>query len=515
MASLHKDRNAFSTLEWVWDTGTARAPEPLVASILAGSDSGLEVDTSNSGPEVLPGTSAEVSYNTVPPEVVNCSDRIAGPDSSIASRFPLKVWRTRVVVTLVILVMAALAIGLGVGLRKRPVETSPPTPQKPLNSSVTQTILNDTSLAAAGLTNGDRHLFFQGAEGSLRRIVHTAATSQWILDKTPILVSGARDLTPMTVHVQGAEAEVQIILYYISTEDQLSESGLVLSRNWTGRSLNYTAAQTTRQLSLMFAANADEPTNKSVVTGLLLYENPAGNVTALLAAWQRCASGAIYCVAKDGEVYPAGSWLDISKNYKSVPQSVFSPQYYNYSGPNSDSVTVVSSTLYESSPGTIFSTPFSIAFNSSDQMDVLICAGNSQPTAKVDNPGCNSLMNTIYNPWTNSSHGAFFTEAGNPQQYQASNLSGIKDSDLVLIGTPQFALWVRGTEPVVSNHDGSQVPAPNVSFPFKRLAGITSEDGTASFLYHQINGTTFAEEQYDATSNEWLLSSYITVPELT
>ena len=110
--------------------------------------------------------------------------------------------------------------------------------------------------------------------------------------------------------------------------------------------------------------------------------------------------------------YPAGSWLDISKNYKSVPQSVFSPQYYNYSGTNSDSVTVVSSTLYESSPGTIFSTPFSIAFNNSDQMDVLICAGNSQPTAKVDKPGCNSLMNTIYNPWTNSSHGAFFTEAG-------------------------------------------------------------------------------------------------------
>ena len=52
----------------------------------------------------------------------------------------------------------------------------------------------------------------------------------------------------------------------------------------------------------MFAANADVPTKKSVVTGLLLYENPAGNVTALLAAWQWCASGAIYCVANDGEV---------------------------------------------------------------------------------------------------------------------------------------------------------------------------------------------------------------------
>ena len=67
---------------------------------------------------------------------------------------------------------------------------------------------------------------------------------------------------------------------------------------------------------------------------------------------------------------------------------------------------------------------------------------------------------------------------------------------------------------MVLNHDGFQVPAPNVSFPFRRLAGITSSD-QAYFLYHQINGTTFAEEQYDATSNDWLLSSYITVPELT
>ena len=82
-----------------------------------------------------------------------------------------------------------------------------------------QTILNDTSLAAAALTNGDRHLFFQGAEGSLRRIVHTAATSQWILDKTPVVISDARHLTPMTVAVQGAPAEVQVGVGHDSKND--------------------------------------------------------------------------------------------------------------------------------------------------------------------------------------------------------------------------------------------------------------------------------------------------------
>ena len=52
MATLYEDRNAFSTLEWVWDSGTATAPEPLVNFILAGNSDGLEVDVSTSGPEV-------------------------------------------------------------------------------------------------------------------------------------------------------------------------------------------------------------------------------------------------------------------------------------------------------------------------------------------------------------------------------------------------------------------------------------------------------------------------------
>ena len=52
MATLHQDRNAFSTLEWVWDSGTTTAPEPLGNSILAGKDNGLEVDMNTSGPEV-------------------------------------------------------------------------------------------------------------------------------------------------------------------------------------------------------------------------------------------------------------------------------------------------------------------------------------------------------------------------------------------------------------------------------------------------------------------------------
>ena len=163
-------------------------------------------------------------------------------------------------------------------------------------------------------------------------------------------------------------------------------------------------------MSLTFRPNTNDtvylPANKSVVQGLLLYENPLGNVTALLGVQYWCAKNNDSCF--NNEAF----WLDISKNNKSVPQSIFSPQYYNYSEPDDEGVVGVSSTLYESSPETMFSTPFASGpYESSDfQINVLICAGNSQPTGKMNKSGCNSMMNTVYYPWTNASHGAFVND---------------------------------------------------------------------------------------------------------
>ena len=97
------------------------------------------------------------------------------------------------------------------------------------------------------------------------------------------------------------------------------------------------------------------------------------------------------------------------------------------------------------------------------------------------------------------------------------DLNGIKDSDLALIGPWQFVVWVNGTELAVIyflSDDPKLLPSSGPLFPFKRLASATSPDSSASYLYHQINGTTFAEEQWDNSTNQWLSSSYITVPAL-
>ena len=54
---------------------------------------------------------------------------------------------------------------------------------------------------------------------------------------------------------------------------------------------------------------------------------------------------------------------------------------------------------------------------------------------------------------------------------------------------------------------------PMSSFPFARLASVTSSSTT--FLYHQINGTTFAEEQWDELGYAWGATEYISVPDLS
>lgn len=99
--------------------------------------------------------------------------------------------------------------------------------------------------------------------------------------------------------------------------------------------------------------------------------------------------------------------------------------------------------------------------------------------------------------------------------------SGILDSDIALNTAAQSAIFVNNTKPTsIFYYEDGERPStgafnyaePNSSFPFSRLASVTLADKSASFLYHQINETTFAEEQWVASLADWLPPSYFTVP---
>ena len=91
--------------------------------------------------------------------------------------------------------------------------------------------------------------------------------------------------------------------------------------------------------------------------------------------------------------------------------------------------------------------------------------------------------------------------------------SSIHQSDVATFDSvSQYPIWINGTQPALIPQSGqSAVTLPPNEFPFKRLASVTSTDNSASYLYHQINGTTFAEEQWDDALQAWLSPEYINV----
>lgn len=87
--------------------------------------------------------------------------------------------------------------------------------------------------------------------------------------------------------------------------------------------------------------------------------------------------------------------------------------------------------------------------------------------------------------------------------------SPIHQSDIAVFNGGSV-IWINHTNPVIIDGFGSP-PLPDNVFPFTRLAWIALPDSPFSYLYHQINGTTLAEEQWDSTLYSWTATQYITI----
>ena len=77
----------------------------------------------------------------------------------------------------------------------------PVTTSDPRITSSAQYILNDTSLAALGLPSGERQMFFQGNNGSIRRATRTASDEQWVISPYFYLSASSKQHTPLAVTV--------------------------------------------------------------------------------------------------------------------------------------------------------------------------------------------------------------------------------------------------------------------------------------------------------------------------
>ena len=96
-----------------------------------------------------------------------------------------------------------------------------------------------------------------------------------------------------------------------------------------------------------------------------------------------------------------------------------------------------------------------------------------------------------------------------------SDSSSIHQSDIAFFGEGN-TIWINHTRPVVvvpdlSVADLTTLKPPDKVFPFARLASITLADKSYSYLYHQVNGTTLAEEQWDGILQAWTATEYISI----
>ena len=244
---------------------------------------------------------------------------------------------------------------------------------------------------------------------------------------------------------------------------------------------------------------------------LLYYEDPTGKVVAL--------SQQDVGAAENQTI----EWINVtSQESESLPDA-----FHNTPGSTAGGL-LYSKTLYESlgtnttlsipficganwsgaSVGAVFYSPRLDSSNATEFQFVIesykngaVDSGNfSQiPTA---NNGSELVFRTVIYELTS-------TVAYSSSSNLETDYSSIQLSDLALFGANN-AIWVNHTQPTVVDSSYGTLP-PDTAFPFSRLASTSVYGSTYTYLYHQMNGTTFAEEQWDDTEGAWTATDYITI----
>ena len=193
------------------------------------------------------------------------------------------------------MIAIALGVGLGVGLTHRDATLAPSVTAASSSSTplpiLKNGILNDTSLAAVTTAEGNRHIFFQDINGSLRHNVYDQSSNKW-LNGTDYLDSDLppRNLTPIAAF---AITDFLILIHFVSTNDFLSATSFDIgggsSQGHVPGLMNdsFPVAPGSRTLSLAQMASNDLNGTTSIPSTqvMLMYEATDGNITTLLSTY--------------------------------------------------------------------------------------------------------------------------------------------------------------------------------------------------------------------------------------
>ncbi|KAL8917025.1 MAG: hypothetical protein Q9208_008200 [Pyrenodesmia sp. 3 TL-2023] len=144
-------------------------------------------------------------------------------------------------------------------------------------------IVNNTSLSAMALRNGQRFVYFQEATGAFRRATFAATTKAWEGSTDSRLASSAKNNTPLAAIVY---PDADITLFYLDQANSIGCVEFSLSGPFNG-------GCSIRENSVNFPSNAVAPDTiqisatmlmpANVPPGLLLvYEEPSGKISMIL-----------------------------------------------------------------------------------------------------------------------------------------------------------------------------------------------------------------------------------------
>lgn len=289
-----------------------------------------ELDGAVLAPQAVFHTAPEVAYHDSPQKALDEPED--GNDNRTSSRVPKprRLSKRTIIITLVCFAVAAAAIGVGVYFGRRakaPTSSVQPTSQPSNAPFAKHGVLNDSSLAALSLVNGDRRLFYQDYTGQINQAAYSSSSREWPSTFTSVVASDAKNYTPLAAVNLVDQAKVQtqgIYLFYVSTNGSLAA---VMDQDgaWTGpgpdheffdgRISQFVAGTDSRSLSVT------EIPDQNSTRMLLIYENSDGFVSMIEGTAFRRASRFL-----DWE------WQDLTSKFQSSappirPRSRFTSLY--------------------------------------------------------------------------------------------------------------------------------------------------------------------------------------------
>ncbi|KAG7004505.1 ToMV susceptible protein tm-1(GCR26) [Physcia stellaris] len=500
-----------STLELIKHDATLAAPERDHAVVAP------ESSRDGDAPQIALVAAPEIFYSDSPPEAIPTDEKRNSLQTGSLATSPSSRLSSRMVIVITAIIAAvivglAVGIGMGLGLKRQSassnvstmvpsaVASTSPSSSSPSTSPLTdKQILDDTSIAALALPNGDRRLFFQDLSGLIRQASHSSSSGEGRADTNYVVASNARTRTPIaavnlpsrnySIPGNGSTAvsfSPTNAVFYISVNNslacvQINDGAWGNSNPEFANISQFTAASTSRHLAVTV-----NPETTSFNTSLV-YESIDENITFLEGSLTVLTSSDEFIF--DPPNTTAGSVSATTTATLAVPKPVWTWK---------NSTAKLQGSRQNNS--LLFAAPFTSSF--AEKFTETLFTGKYTNGSYSDE----ALVAIVFG------HDGSFSTYNSPENIDPA---GIQKSDLVTIASKsgdmsdlQYGFCVKDKRLVslgITEHGFRPIPStPTTPYPFARLAGLKPAITTNFFIYHQLNASTFAEDQWDDTVGGWV-----------